>query len=180
MKKNKGKLFNLPESTKKYLIDLLAFAESKDESVRGDFPRPRPKWNIKEIDEMDKIAKNRYTAPTAAEAAIKLGITFPEFQIENKMKANGDLTPWKRFVYLFCPNLKRRARVQALLDLQRKEENFNNVVVGSSIWPDELKCNSVNDSRTYGQRMRDQRKEQIEMKKFKKDYFCNPPFPKDG
>lgn len=62
------------------------------------------------------------------EAIKKLGITIPDYQIKNQMKANGDLTPWKRFLYLFCPGLKRRARVRALLDIRRKAETLGDSV----------------------------------------------------
>lgn len=102
-------------------INLLAFAKSKhtNEGIKI------PTWLLKK------------SIQSAAEAAIKLGITFPEFKIKNQMKANSDLTPWKRFIYIFCPGLKRRARVQALLDLQRKEENLiNKEDKLESIWVD--------------------------------------------
>lgn len=110
----------------------------------------------------------------------KLGITFPESQIKNQMKENGDLTPWKRFRYIFCPVLKRLARIRAMADIERKKEEYMNgtVHLDRTWWPFMFfmwKAGTPSAS-AYKKIMEKQRKEKINADNFKKEYFLDPPW----
>lgn len=80
------------------------------------------------------IASKKLTEMIQAgqDATIKLNYPIPNHAIESQMKANGDLSPWKRFLYLFRPNLELHARLQALVDIKAKEENFTFKTAGDA------------------------------------------------